>query len=207
MKNTVRSVLLAFASCALVFAANAADKKIVIVAGKPSHGPGDHEFRAGALLIKSCLDKFPGVNVVVASNGWPAKMEDGKRIDDNSAFDGADAIMIFADGGGGNPAIKDDHLKVLGDLMRKGVGLGCYHYAVEIPKDKGGPEFTEWIGGFYEDKWSTNPHWDADIKSFPAHPITRGVKPFHVVDEWYYKHPLSSRHERRDADSGCEAVG
>ena len=186
MKNILRFVLLAFASCAIVFTAKAADKKIVLVAGRPSHGPGDHEFRAGALLLKSCLDKFPGVKAFVYSNGWPTKMEGDKRVDDNSAFDGADAIMIFADGGAGNPAIKDDHLKVLGDLMKRGVGLGCYHYAVEIPKDKGGPEFTEWIGGYYEDRWSTNPHWDADIQKLPGHPITRGVQPFHVVDEWYY---------------------
>lgn len=186
MKNSVRSVLVALATGLVVFSANAADKKIVIVAGKPSHGVGEHEFRAGALFIKSCLDKFPGVQVSVYSNGWPTKMDGDKRVDDNSVFDGADAVMIFADGGGGNPAIQGNHLQVLSDLMKKGVSLGCYHYAVEIPKDKGGPEFTDWIGGYYEDRWSTNPHWDAEIKSLPAHPITRGVKPFHVVDEWYY---------------------
>jgi hypothetical protein len=90
------------------------------------------------------------------------------------------------DGGGGHPAIRGDHLQVLGELMKKGVGLGCYHYAVEIPKDKGGPEFLDWIGGFYESGWSTNPHWDADIKSLPSHPVTRGVRPFKIKDEWYY---------------------
>jgi hypothetical protein len=166
--------------------ATVSPKKIVLVAGRPSHGPGDHEFRAGALLLKSCLDKMPGVNVVVASNGWPSKMDGDKRLDDNSVFDGADAIMLFMDGGGGHPAIKDNHLLVLSNLMKKGVSLGCYHFGVEIPKDKGGPEFLEWIGGYYEDRWSTNPHWDAEVKSLPKHPITRGVQPFTVKDEWYY---------------------
>jgi hypothetical protein len=166
--------------------ATTSPKKIVLVAGRPSHGPGDHEFRAGALLLKSCLDKFPGLNVVVASNGWPTKMAGDNRVDDNAVFDGADAIMLFMDGGGGHPAIKGDHLLVLSNLMKKGVSLGCYHYAVEIPKDKGGPEFLDWIGGYYEDRWSTNPHWDAEIKTLPKHPITRGVKPFTVKDEWYY---------------------
>ncbi|MDB6056098.1 MAG: hypothetical protein JWN25_3621 [Verrucomicrobiales bacterium] len=154
-----------------------ADKRIVLIAGKPSHGPGDHEFRAGALLLKKCLDQTPGIQSEVYTNGWPA---------DNHAFDGADAVMIFADGGGGNPAIVQDHLQVLAGLIKKGVGLGCYHYAVEIPKDKGGPEFTDWLGGFYEDRWSTNPHWEADFQSLPEHPITRGVSPFKITDEWYY---------------------
>ncbi len=158
----------------------------MLVAGRPSHGPGDHEFRAGALLIKACLDKIPGINAVVHSNGWPSKMEGEKRVDDNAAFQGADAIMLFMDGGGGHPAIQGDRLKVLAGLIQKGVGLGCYHYGVEVPKDKGGPEFLQWIGGYYEDRWSTNPHWDADIKSLPRHPITSGVQPFKVKDEWYY---------------------
>ena len=33
-----------------VIAGEAADKRIVLIAGKPSHRPGDHEFRAGCSL-------------------------------------------------------------------------------------------------------------------------------------------------------------
>ena len=157
--------------------AAAADKKIVLVAGTPSHGPGEHEHRAGCLLLKKCLDRAGGISSIVYSNGWPK---------DPHAFDGADAILIYSDGGNGHPAIQQDHLKVLGDLMNKGVGLGCVHYAVELPKDKGGPEFLKWIGGYFEAYWSVNPHWDADFKQLPNHPITRGVKPFKIRDEWYY---------------------
>ena len=50
-------------------AASAADKKIVLIAGVPSHGPGEHEHRAGCLLLKSGLDQVPGVTSVVYSNG------------------------------------------------------------------------------------------------------------------------------------------
>src|SRR5438034_6550892 len=38
---------------------SAADKKIVLIAGPPSHGPGEHEFNAGVLLLKKCLDGVP----------------------------------------------------------------------------------------------------------------------------------------------------
>jgi type 1 glutamine amidotransferase len=155
----------------------AADKKIVLIAGTPSHGPAQHEHRAGCLLLQKCLNAVPGITSTVYSNGWP---------DSPTAFEGAAAVLIYADGGGGHPAIKSDHLKVIGDLMRKGVGLGCLHYAVELPKDRGGPEFLDWIGGYFEAFWSVNPHWDADFKKFPEHPITRGVEPFKIRDEWYY---------------------
>ena len=63
--------------------------------------------------------------------------------------------------------------------MAKGVGMACLHYAVEIPKDHGGAELLEWIGGFYERPYSTNPHNDTAItQASPKHPISRGWKSF-----------------------------
>ena len=60
------------------------------------------------------------------------------------------------------------------------------HYGVEIPRTNGGPEFLEWIGGYYEHQFSVNPMWSPDFQKFPDHPITRGVKPFQNNDEWYF---------------------
>jgi hypothetical protein len=31
-----------------------------------------------------------------------------------------------------------------------------------------------------------NPHWTANFKNLPKHPITSGVAPFEINDEWYY---------------------
>ncbi|MCX6903704.1 MAG: ThuA domain-containing protein [Verrucomicrobia bacterium] len=156
---------------------SAADKKIILVAGGASHGSGDHEHRAGCELFKACLDKVPGINVQVYSNGW---------VPDVKAFDGADAIVVYSDGGGGHPFIQKDRLQVLSELMKKGVGLGCVHYAVEVPTEKGGKEWLDWIGGYFEVNWSVNPFWVADFTTIPKHPVTRGVKPFKIQDEWYY---------------------
>ena len=152
-------------------------KRIVLVAGTPSHGPGDHEFNAGTLILAKCLENYPGVEVKAHLNGWPKEPD---------AFEGADTIMLYMDGGGGHPLIRDNHLEQIAKEMQQGVGLVCVHYAVEIPKDKGGPELLKWIGGYYERDYSINPHWVADFKSLPKHPVTRGVKPFAIRDEWYY---------------------
>ncbi len=114
-----------------------ADKKIVFIAGPPSHGPGDHEYRADCLLFKSCLDKIPGVTSVVYSNGWPA--------DPSAAFEGASEIVICSDGGPAHPFLQANHLKMIGDMMGKGIGLGCIHYAVEPTKEKGETEFIDWL--------------------------------------------------------------
>jgi type 1 glutamine amidotransferase len=173
----MKRLFLALAVSALALPALAADKKIVFIAGPPSHGPAQHEHRAGCLLLKSCLDKVPGVTSVVYSNGWPH---------DPTALDGADGIVLYMDGGAGHPALQDDHLQKLDAQMKKGVGLACIHYAVEPTIEKGQNEFLDWIGGAFEINWSVNPHWDADFKTLPKHPITRGVKPFKIVDEWYF---------------------
>jgi hypothetical protein len=160
-------------------AALAADaKKVVFLAGSPSHAPAEHEHRAGCLLLKSCLDKVSAVTSVVHSNGWPD--------DPAAAFKDAATIVVYSDGGGGHPLLQGDRLNTMSDLMNKGVGLVCIHYAVEPTKEKGEKEFLEWIGGAFEVHWSVNPTWNADYKELPTHPITRGVKPFVIHDEWYF---------------------
>jgi type 1 glutamine amidotransferase len=151
--------------------------RIVLIAGNPSHGPGDHEFNAGCMLLQECLGARPDVEAVVVKGGWPK---------DEKIFEGARAVVFFMDGGGGHPIIQGDHLATIQKLMDRGVGIACLHYAVEVPKGQPGDTFLEWIGGYYETGFSTNPHWVADVRSLPEHPITRGVKPFAIRDEWYF---------------------
>jgi type 1 glutamine amidotransferase len=157
--------------------AQAADKRLVILAGRPSHPPGAHEFRAGCLLLQKCLARVSGLTTLVYSNGWPQ---------DRSVLESADAVISYADGGGGHPAIQGERLQFLAGLIKKGVGFGCMHYACEVPKDNGGREWQEWIGGYYEDRYSVNPMWTPEYKTFPDHPVTSGIKPFGILDEWYF---------------------
>lgn len=152
-------------------------KKLILLAGKPSHGPGAHEFNAGVWILKKCLDNVKGLEVVSYKNGWP---------DSDKAFAGAAGILCYADGGNGHPLIQGDRLKTVGDFMSRGMGLMCAHYGVEVPKDKGGKEFLQWIGGHYEHQYSCNPMWTPKYEEFPKHEITRGVKPFEANDEWYF---------------------
>lgn len=179
-------LLLALACTSLASLLPAAERKLVMIAGAPSHPPLMHEFRAGSLLLQKRLETIPGLTTVLVTNGWPTKIVDRRRVDDNSVFDGADAIFIYADGGGRHPAIQGDRLEFLRGLVAKGVSLGFAHYAVEVPADKGGAEWKEWIGGYYENAFSCNPIWDAEVRQLPVHPITRGVLPFATKDEWYF---------------------
>jgi type 1 glutamine amidotransferase len=77
-------------------------------------------------------------------------------------------------------------LQQIGALMDKGVGLAAIHWAVEVTKEKGEKEYLDWLGAAYEAYWSVNPVWTANFATMPDHPITRGVKPFEIRDEWYF---------------------
>jgi len=167
---------LALAADAPVPAAPAAEgkKKIVFIPGPPSHGYGEHAHPAGCLLLARLLNEnVPAVEAVVLKDGWPKAP---------AALDGAAAIVLSCDGGG----LVNAHLKELDALMKRGVGLACLHYTLDVPPSESGKRMLDWIGGYYEQGWSVNPFWDADFKTLPDHPITRGVKPFKIQDEWYY---------------------
>lgn len=62
-------------------------------------------------------------------------------------------------------------------MADSGVGIGCIHYAVEIPKGEPGNALLDLIGGYFETDWSVNPHWNASFK-LPKHAITRGIRDF-----------------------------
>ncbi len=55
-------------------------KKIVFIAGTPSHGYGDHEHRAGCLLLAKCLrEGLPNVETVVHTQRLADRREDLRR--------------------------------------------------------------------------------------------------------------------------------
>jgi type 1 glutamine amidotransferase len=176
----MKHLLTALFAFSLLGSAFSADKKsIVMIAGKPSHGPGQHEHNAGIQLLKKCLEQGAAdqADIKFHLNGeWPSQEELSK----------ADTVVIYSDGGGGHPALQGDHLAQLDKEMKRGCGFLTLHYAVEPTIEKGGKEFIDWMGGCFEINWSVNPHWDANFKELPAHPISEGVKPFGTNDEWYF---------------------
>lgn len=151
-------------------------KRVALVAGTRSHGYGSHEHKAGCILLARKLEEaMPNIKTVVHVNGWPQ---------DEAALDGFDCIVMYCDGGGRH--MVNNHLEQVDRYAKQGVGIVCIHYGVEVPIGPSGEKFVDWIGGYFEVNWSVNPHWTANFKTFPKHPITNGVQPFSANDEWYY---------------------
>lgn len=152
-------------------------RKLILIAGSPSHPPRMHEYRAGMLLLQRCLAGRDDLRVEVHTDGW---------VNDESTLDDADAVVFFADGRAAHPFADGRQRERLEPLLERGMGLGCLHYAVELSPQPAVRRFTKWLGGTYEFGYSYNPFWQAEFESFPEHPIARGVKPFALLDEWYF---------------------
>jgi len=151
-------------------------KRILIVAGKTSHGPGDHEFFAGSAVLMNLLKQTPGVFPIMARDGWPKN---------EKLLETADALVFYMDGRAGHPVVKENRMDLIQKQLDRGAGWVNLHYAVDYLPEHG-QRVLGWMGGYYDARISTNPHWDAVIRSLPKHPIANGVKPFTINDEWYF---------------------
>ena len=116
------------------------------------------------------------VETVTVYGGWP---------EDESVFEGLDALVLYCDGG--KRHLINDHLSSFNRMLDDGVGVVALHYCVEVPKGSASADaMLRATGGYFETDWSVNPHWLANFTTLPDHPITTGVSPFALQDEWYF---------------------
>ncbi len=152
--------------------------KVVLVAGKMSHAPGHHEYFAGLAFLAEMLKLTPGVHPVMVRDGWPKNPK---------VFEGARAVVFYNDGGQHHPLLEAGRMDLLQKQIDKGMGFTAIHYAVNFPKEASS-RILSWLGGHFDIEYSSCPAcvWTAYYDKIPTHPITRGVPPFTLRDEWYF---------------------
>ena len=173
-------------------------KTILLIAGTKSHGPGEHEYEKGARHLAHCINTSPnlkGFKAEVATDGWPK---------DEKAFDNAATVFLFSDGSDreeqAHPLLREKRLATMAKLMERGVGFVAIHYTIFVPTKKGGDEFLDWCGGYFDYESGAKPRgWYSKIKTCtgkvdlasPKHPVSRGLKPFELREEFYYNMRLA----------------
>ena len=169
-------------------------KKIVLIAGKKSHGPGAHEYLKSVKLLKVMLDRsenLDGVRTEIHFNGWP---------ENPRTLDSADTIVTISDGQDGDkyspvPFMTRERMAVMERQMKRGCGFVTIHFSTFTPDEYGG-EILEWGGGYFD--WQGDDgerDWYSAIKTLeaevepgePDHEISRGLKPFRYKEEFYYR--------------------
>src|ERR1051326_5621233 len=172
-------------------------RKIVLIAGPldPSHPRGSHEYEQSVQLLKRCLDSSPnapGLKPETHTNGWPR---------DPATLDSADTIVLITSGSDrkaqDHPLLVGDHAGVIEKQMQRGCGLVMIHWTTFAPTGAVGDKVLEWTGGHFDyESGADHPqHWLSRIQTVtvtakpgaPDHPICRGLEPFQVRDEFYYR--------------------
>jgi len=197
MNNAMRCVVLVCLA-ALSTGTHAGDadapKKIVLVAGKKSHGPGAHDYERTMRLFKVMLDNSNVAHKILVEeheNGWPA---------DPSTLESAHTIVFYSDGRDGDkfvdvPFVLDTRMAFIDKQIQRGCGFMTLHFSTFV-NDKEGEKVLEWNGGFFD--WEGEPgkrQWYSRISqgktvelASPEHPISRGVaKSIDVNDEIYWR--------------------
>lgn len=189
-------VLMLASSASFAWSAETEPKRIVLIAGKKSHGPegnGIHDYPWSVKLLKVMLDNSniaEQVEVEYHLNGWPADPQVLRR---------ADTIMVISDGRDGDLYEEAPHFQnernaaLVEQQINRGCGFLTFHFSTFAP-DKYAQQILDWSGGYFDWEENGQRKWysairvlEADVQlASPEHPIARGVQPFRLREEFYY---------------------
>jgi type 1 glutamine amidotransferase len=190
MKSLKAIFLTVVVAAGLFPTAAAAETRVVIVVGPSSHPPGTHEVAAGARLMQWALENMANVSGVKAEvlYEWPK---------DRGVLESASTIVFTGDTF--PPQRMADSTAVLrdaGEMMKRGAGIACVHYATGLRAQDVEPDgahpLWRWLGGYFA---TGTLHHKSVAKVFQsvtirpaatAHPVSRGWREFTLDDEPYY---------------------
>ena len=190
MKTTRNSITLALALVMLLCSVAVADSpaKIVIIVGPTNHPPGTHEVAAGGRVMQYCLENSSNLEEMEADifYEWP----------NDAALDSASTVVFIGDTFPPNRFPDSEaKLRKLGEVMERGCGIVCVHYATGLRAEdvtaEGEHPLLHWMGGYFatacEHHQSIARIYESATINIAAsdHAICRGCKRFTLGDEPY----------------------
>jgi type 1 glutamine amidotransferase len=156
-------------------------KKVLLLAGKSSHGHGAHEHLPGMQLLAKCLKDVPGLDVKVHYVG-------GDWAEGPNLIKQADGIVMYMDYGMRWEQSDPARQAALQDLMKRGGGVVALHWSLGGRDAKDIPFHLKLVGGCHGGPDRKYAHAETDLKvASPDHPISAGVDNFRLNDEYYYQ--------------------
>ena len=156
---------------------------IVFFGGCKTHAPGAHEHLRGAQLLKQCLDTASNITrpkTRIYLDTWP---QDPAELDD------AATIVLTWEGWNLHlvNARQPDRAQKLDQLMKRGVGLICFHAATAVEKNVE-HYYLDWVGGNKSPDYSLHPlARGIDVAlADREHALCRGVRPMKFAEEEFY---------------------
>lgn len=178
-KRLAASLLLAAVAGPLARAES--PKKVLMLGQTRDHPAGSHEYMPGLKVLAKCLEGTPGLELTVAKadEPWP----EGPAM-----IDGSDGVVLSL--GQGARWIQNDRKRleaVQGLAARRG-GIVAIHWAIGAKDAKYIDAHRKLIGGIHggPDRKYKITEAEATLPT-PDHPVVRGLAPFRLRDEYYYR--------------------
>lgn len=154
-------------------------KKIVLIGGPASEGPGRHDYGAGVHRIQSLLEATEqgrSAKILAFEKGWP---------DDPSVLEDASTLVLYFDGLDKHPLRDPAHRRRFEALMRRGVGLVALHQASTVPPEDSEIGMRRWLGAERVGMFDRTTETATLEPAAAAHPASRGLSAFAYRDEFY----------------------
>ena len=149
--------------------------------GPDGHPFATHEYMAGVSLLGALLQRVEGVQpiIVKADGAW----EDGPEL-----IDGADGVVLYLSEGARWVQEDPQRLAAFERLAERGGGLAAIHWGLGTKDARNIEAFRDLFGGVHggPDRKYKVDDFTVQIADL-AHPIARGLGPFSVREEFYYK--------------------
>lgn len=150
---------------------------VMLIGGQASEAPGRHEYAAGLRAMKTWLrEALPQAEIRSFETGWPANA---------AALRDAATLVLYFDGADRHPLLDPAKRRAFEAAMARGAGLVVLHQASTVPAGEDKTGLLRWLGavrpGLQDRTTQTARLRVAD----PASPLTRGLGPFELRDEFY----------------------
>jgi type 1 glutamine amidotransferase len=179
-RNLILSLGLAFVF-ALTGKAEPPKRLLLVGQGPDGHPPGTHEYVAGQNILAKCLAQVPGLEVEVVRADGPWK--EGPEL-----LGRADGVVLFVAEGAKWIADDAKRRQAFRDLAARGGGIVALHWAIGTRDAKPIDGFLALVGGCHGGPDRKYTVIEAEVQvADPRHPVTSGIDPFRVRDEFYYR--------------------
>jgi type 1 glutamine amidotransferase len=175
-------VLVVLTSLELAASSAAEPKRLLLVGqGPDGHPPATHEFMAGLKVIDKCLRRVEGLAVTTVKADEPWK--DGVQM-----LKQADGVVLYVSQGARWMQADAGLYDAFTAFAARGGGIVALHWAVGAKDAKYIDGQLKLLGGTRggpQRKYTVD---NFDIRLPTAdHPTVRGIKPFAIRDELYYR--------------------
>jgi type 1 glutamine amidotransferase len=175
---------LLFGICLLEFAAasaTAAEKKLLLLGQRPDgHPPGTHEYMAGQRVVQHLLRDVPGLKteIVQADDAW----SEGPEL-----IAKADGVVLFVSEGAKWVSADPRRHEAFAKLAQRKGGLTVFHWAMGAKDATNIEPFARLFGGCHGGPDRKYTFYEKIEVTFAAdHPVTAGLKPLTLGEEFYY---------------------